>query len=257
MSTLLRPAPLPGREDRWALFFDVDGTLVDIEARPEHVHVPPDALRLLVRASALLDGALALLSGRALDDLDRLTRPHAFPLAALHGCEWRDADGVRGSRAASPELAARIAAASTAGIRDMPGVWIEDKGIAFALHYRAAPQFGEAVLTLAQRIAASSGGGYVVQPGDCVAELKPAGANKGVALCTLMDAAPFAGRTPVVLGDDHTDEAAFAAARAQGGIAVIVGARRPTAATHALESPAAVRAWLAGVVARLERNVQR
>lgn len=124
---------------------------------------------------------------------------------------------------------------------------LEDKTHALALHYRNAPAQSGAVERLAQRLLQIAGNEYVLQRGDHVIELKPAGVDKGGALAALMQSSPFRGRTPWMLGDDLTDEDAFARVNAMHGVSVIVGARRPTCARHALADPAAARAWLGAV----------
>ena len=129
-----------------------------------------------------------------------------------------------------------------------PGVIIEDKGTAIALHYRAAPEAEIAVRRAAVDMLDSAGADYELLQGNHVIELKPAYADKGSALAALMGSPPFAGRTPWMLGDDVTDEDAFAEANARGGVSVIVGPRRPTLARHTLADPAAARRWLASLL---------
>ena len=134
-----------------------------------------------------------------------------------------------------------------AGIGDIPGAWIEDKGYGFAIHYRDAPESEDAVVRLASRIAEEAGGTLEVQPGVLVQELRPAAFDKGLALDELMEQPPFRDRRPVVVGDDRTDEFAFEAAHRYGGISILVGPRDDTVATYRISDPEAVRAWLAEI----------
>lgn len=244
------PAP-PGAcaSAAWALFLDVDGTLLDFAGRPDAVEVHADLLADLAQMRARLNGAVALLSGRPLSQLDALFDWHAYPAAGLHGAELRAADGsvhVTGDATGFETVRARARAL----VDGAPGVMLEDKQRALALHYRHAPRAADAARRIADALLRMAGDGYALQHGDHVAELKPAGANKGSALAALMCEAPFRDRTPWMLGDDLTDEDAFRRVNAVGGTSVLVGARQPTAARFQLTSPAAVRAWLHECVTR-------
>jgi len=254
----LPPRLLPFTDQPLALFVDIDGTLVDFVRRPQDVRLDPDLLGLLSRLQHLLDGAVAVLSGRELSDVDRLLSPLKLPAGALHGLQTRDALGRVRSLLPPPAWATRIARECEEVAASLPGVWLERKAkVSFALHYRDAPSQGAAVLGAAARIAASSAGRYRLQAGNCVAELKPAGADKGDALQSLLAMPPFRGRAPLVLGDDLTDEPAFSMAEQLGGVGVIVGQRRPTAARHALTSPKHTGRWLAALATRLEQGHTR
>lgn len=251
-SPTLPPPPLPAPGERWALFLDIDGTLVGFESDPADVRLPRELRDLLERVRQALDGAVAILSGRSLVDVDRLSAPMTFVAGALHGAEHRDPSGGIVRTYASEATSLRVARACAAGVRDWRGVVVEAKsGAAFAIHYRNAPAAGADVRALAQSIAESTDGEFVVQLGERVAELKPAGPDKGASVDALASVPPFAGRRPVVLGDDLTDESAFARAAAHGGFGVVVGARRPTAATFALADPAATRGWLLALAGHL------
>lgn len=245
------PLPPPPRPDlaTIALFLDLDGSLLDFAARPDAVVVEAGLPARLRQLRQSLQGALALLSGRPLQQIDALLGlPHAAA-AGLHGAELRRADGnVIALRADATRLEtlrehARKFAAAT------PGVLLEDKGAALALHYRNAPAAATDVQLAATELLRLAGAGFELQPGNRVVELKPAGVDKGVALDALMQAPPFAGRIPWMLGDDFTDEHAFARANELGGVSVVVGSRRPTLAHHALADPAAARDWLAALAA--------
>jgi len=251
---ILATPPLPAASVSWALFLDIDGTLVELEAHPEMVCIAPATLDLLHSLASVLHGALAMLSGRNLSDIDRLLTPLILPAGALHGIERRDVAGRLTTVNPPAEIAAQVGLACRQQADLLQNVWVEEKsGIAFALHFRAAPHQREAVIQRTKAIAASSAGWYSVQLGNGVAELKPAGSDKGAALRALLDSSPFQGRVPVVLGDDLTDETAFAMAEQLGGLAIVVGDRRPTLAHYALDSPKDVIKWLETLVEHLRK----
>lgn len=241
--------PAPGADDGWALFLDVDGTLLEFASHPQGVRVGARLHDDLARLRERLRGALALLSGRTLAQLDELFDWREHAAAGLHGAQLRFADGHTLNDDGEARLSAlRSLAQSRSG--EIPGVLLEDKRQALALHYRNAPRERATVERLAQELLQRAGGGYTLQHGNHVVELKPAGADKGRALAALLASEPFAGRQPWMLGDDLTDEHAFDEANARGGVSVIVGARRPTHANFAMDDPAAVRAWLGGLAQR-------
>lgn len=234
-------APPMLRVERTALFADLDGTLAPIEATPDAVRPDARRRRLLDEVARALHGRLAVVSGRGLADLDRVLERRVTAVAAVHGLVRRRADGeiISSGEAGGIALAAE---ALRAFARADPALLVEDKGVAVALHYRADPGAGEACRELAERLATRLG--LVVQKGDMVVELRPPGPDKGAAVRAFMVESPFAGFTPVFLGDDFTDEAGFEAARALGGYGVIVGPRRPTRALYALAGVAAAQGWL-------------
>lgn len=245
--TTSRPLPPP---PHWAdlatkpcaLFLDIDGTLLEFESHPGLVRATAELIGLLQSVSDAFDGAVALISGRALSDIDRVFRPWQPYAAGVHGAEVR---GSTGTRLHQPDDA--LLASLRSRVSDTlttPGVWVEDKGHGFALHYRDAPDAEDLVRALAVELAEASDGTLEVQPGAFVQELRPAAYDKGLAVHELMAQAPFSGRRPVVVGDDRTDEFAFAAANAQGGVSVLVGPRSDTVAQYRIADPAAVRVWL-------------
>jgi trehalose 6-phosphate phosphatase len=242
----LSAPPEPGADDGWALFLDVDGTLLDFASHPQGVQVDARLHDDLARLRERLAGALALLSGRTLQQIDGLFDWSDHAAAGLHGTQLRLADGSVREDDGQARLAALHALAGSR-VAGLPGVLLEDKHQALALHYRNAPQQREAVERLAQELLQHAGRDYALQHGNHVVELKPAGFDKGCALAALMETAPFRGRQPWMLGDDLTDEHAFEETNARGGVSVIVGTRRPTSANFALSDPSAVRAWLHGL----------
>lgn len=238
-----------------ALFLDIDGTLVDFAARPDAVVVEPALRTLLERLHGESGGALALVSGRSLAGIDDLIGLPRIAAAGLHGAEIRHADGRVDDARADASRLVRLRGALLAVADSLPaGVLVEDKGAALALHWRNAPGAAAVVRHLADALLREAGDGFELQPGQCVVEIKPAGTDKGDALARLMRTPPFAGRTPWMFGDDFTDEHAFARANELGGVSVIVGARRPTLARHALADPRAARAWLADLAAPHEEE---
>jgi trehalose 6-phosphate phosphatase len=234
-----------------ALFIDVDGTLLDIAPRPELVRVPPELPPLLERLARQRGGALALVSGRRIADLDRLLQPWRGAAAGLHGAERRRPDGMIVEGPDSPDERAALATLDRLRPRmreiavELHGVWLEDKGATLALHYRAAPEKEDEILDRAGRLMRAAGGGLRLIAGKMVVELQARQHDKGNAIAVFLGEPPFLGRCPVFLGDDATDEDGFAEVNRRGGFSIRVGS--PTAATtamYALPSVAAALAWL-------------
>ncbi|MDM0076051.1 trehalose-phosphatase [Variovorax sp. J2P1-59] len=223
-----------------ALFLDFDGTLVAIAETPEAVHVPAAMVPLLSDLHDLLGGALAVVSGRQIDVLDRFLAPLRLPAAGEHGVQRRDAEGQMQEQRAL-DLTAVLAAANELA-RVYEGLLVERKHAAIALHYRLAPQL-EAVCRDAMSRAIDGQPQFELLHGKFVFEVKPAGINKGVAIDAFLREAPFAGRVPVFAGDDTTDESGFAIVQPRGGVAIKVGSG-PSLALHRLDSPRAVFEWL-------------
>jgi len=230
------------------LFLDVDGTLVDFGPTPDSVVVDHQLLRLLEAAASACDGAVALISGRSLTQLDALFAPHRWPAAGLHGMERRDAAG-RLHLHGPERLPQTIVDELHAIAGQHPGLLLEDKGRAIALHYRNAAELGDSLTRRVNALTASHGADALhVQPGDYVLELKPSGITKAHAIDAFMGEPPFHGRTPVFAGDDLTDLHGFEAVECHGGVAIAVGPR--VTAAQRLASPSELRAWLGSFVAR-------
>jgi trehalose 6-phosphate phosphatase len=229
-----------------ALFLDFDGVLVDIAPRPDAVQVDAGLVPLLGRLAGRLGGRLAVVSGRPVAEIDGFLHRIAPQVVGLHGAEARGPDGTLTRLPAAPGIdrARAVLAQFAAG---HPALLLEDKGIALALHWRGAPDLAPMAEAAARAALAAAGDSMVLQPGKMVAELKPAGVTKGAALARLMQDPHFARAVPVMLGDDLTDESAFAMARALGGLGVLVGPERETAATARLPDVAAVHSWLAAL----------
>jgi trehalose 6-phosphate phosphatase len=238
----------PPLDPRSALFLDVDGTLLEIAPRPELVRVPDGLPSLMIRLSAQREGALALISGRPLAQLDRLFRPWQGAAAGLHGLERRRADGILDcvvdgdSAAALDRLRPKLAALAADGA----GLTLEDKGGTLALHYRAAPQREPEIRAVVEALHRESASALRLITGKMVVEFQPRSADKGRAIAAFLAEPPFLGRRPVFVGDDTTDEDGFAEIRRRGGIAVRVGLfDGVTAANYRLPTVGAVLAWLA------------
>jgi trehalose 6-phosphate phosphatase len=226
-----------------ALFLDFDGTLADLAPTPREARLAPELLPALAALRDRLCGALAVISGRPVADLDRMLAPLAFDLAGLHGADIRiggrtvtHSQPTQGMRRALEHVRERV-------LQRPSGLLIEDKGAAFALHWRLVPLFAGQAEALMVQALGIAGAGHRLQRGDCVAELVPAAADKGQALRLMMAQPPFAGRMPVHCGDDLTDEAAFAACQELGGMGVKVGSG-PSVAVLRLESPAMLRSLI-------------
>jgi trehalose 6-phosphate phosphatase len=220
-----------------ALFLDIDGTLLDIAEKPDLVVIPPGLPEALTHLRTRLDGAVAFISGRTLAEIDRFF-PGKFPVAAEHGAAVRDGQGklhhITRRPAAYDDWLKTLRAASAA----MPGTLIEEKTVGVVIHFRQAPQFAGDIKRLAETLIAEAGPDAILLPAHMAYELRPRGAAKDTALAWFMDRPPFAGRTPLFIGDDTTDEPAIALASQLGGRGLHVN--RDFAG-----SPAAVRDWLA------------
>lgn len=236
-----RRVALPTIRESSALFLDFDGTLAELAPRPDAVRTAPGLVDSLAALNAVLGGAMAIVSGRPVDDLDRFLAPLRPALAAEHGAVLRLADG-RVERAASPELR-EITQAAVKLAHACPGVVVERKATSIALHFRDAPELGQACVdTLKAAIAHRPE--LELLHGKCLVEVRRAGIDKGRAIASLMSSEPFTGRQPIFAGDDVTDEAGFAYVQAAGGLAIKVGDGE-SLARHRCASPESLRHWLA------------
>jgi len=232
---------LPDLTSGHALFLDMDGTLLDFAPTPAQVVVPRDLPALLADLAAQRDGALAILSGRTMADIDRVTGTR-LPAGAEHGFLCRDASGIVHQPITTSANRPTWRAALHDAAARMQGVAIEEKTYTLVAHFRRAPEHGPALRALIEDLIAGQPG-IEILPANMAWEIRPAGAGKGRALKWFMGQAPFAGRVPVFVGDDTTDEAAIEAANALGGIGLHV--HRDFDGTTA-----SVRAWLARAVNR-------
>src|ERR1700710_3184879 len=228
-----------------ALLLDIDGTLLDLAPTPREVWVPPGLAKTLNRLLARTSGALALVSGRSLNDIDLIFAPAEFPAVGGHGAEMRImVDNESVATHAPPmdkELKRRLAAIAQLS----PGILLEDKGYSLALHYRLAPHGEKAIYEAVSLIRADLPSAPIeVLPGKSVCEIKHSGFNKATGVVALMTHEPFKGRRPIFIGDDVTDESVFAIMPDLNGLAFSVGRRAQGVAGH-FDEPRDVREWLA------------
>jgi trehalose 6-phosphate phosphatase len=240
---------LPSPSRRWALFLDLDGTLIDLAPRPDLVEVRPDMVALLVSIERCLDGALAIVSGRSLAQIDALLAPWRPVAAGEHGAFCRLPSGVVVSP--EPPPVPDTWRNLLGGLHvDWPGLFVEQKASAIAVHYRLAPGCEPALRALMQSLVAQRGDAFVLSPAHLAWEIRPRGIHKGLAVERLMREPTMRGRLPVFVGDDVTDEDGMRAAEAMGGHGVHVQRCFP-------EGAAGVRAWLSGVAKELQLGAAR
>ena len=243
---------LPPLTTAHALFLDFDGTLTEMAPRPEAVRIASGLVPTLSSLQAHLGGALAIVTGRPEADIDGFLAPLRLPLASEHGAQYRLTDASHPA-IEPPDLAPVLRAARELAARN-PGLLVEEKRASIALHYRQSPCL-EALChdTLARTMQALDG--VELLRGKYVFEVKPRGIHKGQAIIDFMAQPPFAGRMPVFVGDDVTDEAGFAAAQALGGWGIKVG-EGPTVAQYRCMTPAALRGWLSTARTQWEHQEQ-
>lgn len=234
--------PLPDTKSAW--FLDIDGTLLEIAPTPSTVKVGDGLPELIRQLHQRCGGALALITGRPVSDVDRLFPGLLLPAAGQHGLERRDAAGTVHRHPPEDADLPWLSALVKATVAGLQGVWVEDKGLSIAVHYRANPAAQTAVDAALRGVVIDAGAALSLQPGKCVLEIKPAGRDKGSAIREFMVEKPFAGRRPIFVGDDVTDEFGFAVVHELGGLAVKVGDGE-TAAQWRLRDVGEVHAWLA------------
>jgi trehalose 6-phosphate phosphatase len=234
-----RPAP---PQAPWCLFLDIDGTLLDIAPTPDAVEVDAALRGLLRRLERACDGALALITGRPIAAVDALFAPLQLPVAGVHGFERRNAQGHYFRPGFVGAGLDHLRSEVTAIAQSLHGTLLEDKGCAFALHYRQAPDLEETVRLRLAHLVSASLPAFELLDGDHVVEIKPVEHDKSTAIEAFMQEEPFAGRLPVFIGDDTTDLDGFAAMKRFNGLAIAVGSRIP--GERRLAGPPDVRAWL-------------
>lgn len=239
--TAVRLPPPPDRIERLALFLDLDGVLAPLAPTPDAV--VPEARRTAVLKSLgqRLNGRVAIVSGRTIAEIDRIAEASVGHASGVHGLEQRLAGGEVTTAEASEGVKDAVAVMEAFALT-RPGVIVEDKAVAAGLHYRGAPHAADDAAKLTRVLAKETG--LALQPGNMVIELKTPGASKGTALRAFMAEAAFQGSTPVMVGDDLTDEFGFEAAAELGGFGVLVGPSRRTAALYGLTDVDTVLAWL-------------
>jgi trehalose 6-phosphate phosphatase len=228
-----------------AIFLDFDGTLVNLELSPDQVVADGGLLYLLDELYVATGGAVAVLSGRSVENMDALLAPLCLPLAGIHGAQRRRADGTVERCSVPATLVWQTRMSLRMRLRHYKGLFIEDKGCAFAVHYRGAVSVPLSRLRAdLEALATSSRGAFEVLEGAESLELRPRACNKAAALERFMSEAPFAGRFPIFIGDDQTDRAGFEVVGRINGMGIAVGSR--VTAPWWLPDPAAVRSWLRG-----------
>lgn len=237
------PPPSDLGEDRWALFLDIDGTLLEHAAHPDDVIVGDGLLDLLAALQTHLGGALAFITGRSITAADRLFEPLKLPIAGLYGLEHRLVPNGPVEQADSPADIAALADEMEAEFRDRD-VYIERKGPILAVHTRAAPHLLGRSIELVQQALVRLPDGYRVLPGNAGVELMPAGAVKGAAIRRFLATKLFRGRRPVFLGDDTSDEDGFEAINEAEGVSIRVKPRGETRATFSVSGVSDAIAWL-------------
>jgi trehalose 6-phosphate phosphatase len=228
-----------------AVLLDIDGTLLDLAPTPREVWVPPGLAKTLHRLLERTDGALALVSGRSLNDIDLIFAPDQFPAVGGHGAEMRIRGDAEAVAASAPPMDKELKRRLAAIAKLSPGILLEDKGYSLALHYRLAPHAEKAIYEAVSLIRADLPSAPIeVLPGKCVCEIKHAGFDKASGVRELMTQAPFKGRRPFFIGDDVTDESVFAIMPDMDGLAFSVGRRATGVAGH-FDAPGDVREFLA------------
>lgn len=237
------PSPPDRGTEDWALFLDIDGTLLEHAHHPDAVVVDEPLRALVAGLQHDMDGALAFITGRSIPAVDRLFAPLKLRIAGLYGLEHRLRPGGPVETADEP---ADIAALADEIEAEFAGgnVHVERKGPILAIHTRAAPHLLARSIQLVEQALARLPRGYRVLPGNAGVELMPLEAVKGAAIRRFMDMAPFRGRRPVFLGDDTSDESGFEAVNGRRGLSIRVRPRGQTEATHAIADVAGVLAWL-------------
>lgn len=244
-STALLPATLDLTNT--AFFFDFDGTLVELAPTPDQVVVEARVFTLLDALRAMTGGAVAVVSGRGIDNLDAMLAPLRLPTAGLHGAERRDSNGDTLRVGFGDERLLTMERVLEQVVADNPGMLLEIKGAALALHYRNAPTREAAARAATEQLTERFADGYVLQPGKMVFEIKPKNVDKGRAIAAFLDEPPFAGRTPVFAGDDLTDEKGFAVVNARRGVSIKVGAGE-TIGQHRVGGVVDLLDWLERIV---------
>lgn len=225
-----------------AVFLDIDGTLADIVATPSQARIPASTLRDVAELSRRLDGALALISGRHLDDIDTMTGMATLAAAGIHGAQIRTRDGQQATDVNIKDRIASIVSVLQAQLKHMEGIYIERKPLAVAIHYRACPQSEEHVVALVQEIVAQHATLKHIT-GKYVVEILPAIASKGAAIAHFMNLAPFQGRIPIFAGDDVTDEDGFIYVNTLKGVTIKIGSG-PSNANFGFDGAEEFRRWL-------------
>jgi trehalose 6-phosphate phosphatase len=245
---------LPFSRD-WALFLDIDGTILELAETPREVVVTPQIRKLMLNLDTVTRGAFALVSGRSLSDIDALFGNAGLSVAGLHGMECRTGyDGVTHVQSVDAALMESFRGRLRVFIDQHPGLMLEDKKLSIAIHFRQASQLQAEVERILRDTIAGHDSVFHIQSGKMIAEIKPRASNKGLAIRRFMQTPPFRGRIPLFIGDDITDEDGFCAVNELGGISIKVG-QGPSCAGCCLGNPADVIEWLEAYLEFLANDV--
>ena len=239
-------------EKKSGLFLDVDGTLLDFKNRPSQVTSSKRVNGLLQDLSIALDGALALVSGRSIIDLDRIFTPLKLPLIGVHGLEQRCYFGNIIMRGDSKKLS-NIKNKMSAFAKVHNGTLVEDKGVSIALHYRRCPKARNGALSLVRELLSENAGFHFVS-GKMVYEISTSKLDKGEGISKLLQTYPFSQRVPIFIGDDQTDEAGFDFVNSVGGLSIVVGKSSKSMAKYHLSNVGEVVSWLEELLEKINKN---
>lgn len=240
---------------RFALFFDFDGTLADIATRPDDVHVSDDTRHMLLALAVALDGAVAIISGREIASVDQFLTPVRLAVSGVHGLTRRNADGQLFTADLDPGGIQQVEDRLAPFVVANPGLLLERKHGAIALHYRQRPELEEASRAM-MREAVAGHASIQLRPGKMVIEALAHDGNKGAAIANFLGEAPFAGRLPVFAGDDVTDEDGFALVNSRQGISIKVGVGE-TQARYRAKSTQELLSWLKDILQKMEDDSEQ
>ena len=239
-------------EKKVSLFLDVDGTLLEFKNRPSQVVSSKRVNGLLQDLSAAFSGALALVSGRSIVDLDRVFSPLKLPLIGVHGLEQRCYSGntvIRGDKNKLISIKNKMSAFAKANY----GTLVEDKGASIALHYRRCPRAKNGAFSLVKELLSKNVGLHFVS-GKMVYEISTCKTDKGVGISKLLKTYPFSQRIPIFIGDDQTDEAGFDFVNSVGGLSIVVGESSKSLAKYHLPNVGEVISWLEDLLKKIEKK---
>lgn len=238
-----------------ALFLDLDGTLAEIVDHPDAIFIPPPVVHALAVLQRALDGALAIVSGRDLQDVERHLGNGIVCIAGIHGLQRRDARGVRHDIKVDESAVSALAALISDAVASRPGLYLETKPASVALHYRRHPELKDFCSTLAQMVAGKVDGAHIVH-GKMVVEIKLNAVHKGDAVRAFMDEPPFRGRVPIYAGDDITDQDAFEAVKLTAGVSIAVG-DDASGADYRAADPKSFVSWLINLSQELSEDKRK
>lgn len=231
----------------WAMFLDFDGSIVDTALTPWSVHIPERLPPLLIALRQTMGGAVAIVTGRTIEQIDSYLGPILPAVAASHGLERRTAEGDIICPALPLDAVRRVRGLLEKFAARHSGVIVEDKINSVALHYRQAPLMKRACRDTLNDILKDHIKGWEIVESKFIYDIRPSGVTKGTAIEAFMNEAPFLGRTPIFCGNDLTDEDGFAAVNARGGVSIRVGTQSHTLAQVQVATVTELLNWLTQV----------